>query len=506
MPQPASLPPTGRWASFLALAGGMLLPFAFAPFAVWPLAILLPALLLWLWQGQSPRRAAWLGLLFGLGLYSVGISWVYVSLHHYGHAPVAFAALATLLLILLMALYPALTGYLLARWGPRPGPACWLLAVPALWALLEWVRSWLFTGFPWLALGYSQIDSPLGGLASSLGVFGVSWAVMVSAGLLLLLIQSNGRGRLLWGGAGLILWAGAWVLGQAVWTEPAGDRLRISLVQGNIAQDQKFEPGELARTLRLYLDLSRQAAANSAVIIWPETAIPIFYQDAQEFIDYVQAEARRTGVDFMIGVPSGSWDTGVFHNSIISLGRSVGFYHKRRLLPFGEYLPARFVFNIFHRFVDIPMADFSSGRADQALLQVAGYPVGTSICFEAVFGSEIRLSLPEASFLVNVSNDAWFGDSLAPHQHLQIARMRAREAERYMARATNTGISAIIDSRGRVTARSGLFRTEVLQGEVGLRRGATPYVRLGDGLTVTLLAGLLGLALVRRPQTGYIKL
>jgi len=498
LPPLRSLPQTGLGASLPALAGGMLLPFAFAPFEVWPLAILPSALLLWLWRGQTPRRAAWLGFLFGLGLYSVGISWVYVSLHHYGHAPAAFAALATLLLILFMALYPALAGYLLARWAPRPGPVHWLLAAPALWALLEWVRSWLFTGFPWLALGYSQLDSPLGGLAPCLGVFGVSWAVMVSAGLLLLLIQSNWRGRLVWGGAAVVLWAGAWALGQAVWTEPAGDWLRVGLVQGNIAQDRKFQPGELAGTLGLYLDLSRQAAATSAVVIWPETAIPVFYQDAQEFVDYVQAEAQRTGVDFLIGVPSGSWDTGVFYNSIVSLGSSPGFYHKHRLLPFGEYLPARFVFNFFHRFVDIPMADFTPGRADQALLRAAGHPVGASICFEAVFGSDSRLSLPEASFLVNVSNDAWFGDSLAPHQHLQIARMRAREAERYMARATNTGISAIIDERGWVTAQSGLFRTEVLQGEVQPRRGATPYVRLGDGLAIALLAALLGVSMVCR--------
>jgi apolipoprotein N-acyltransferase len=435
-------------------------------------------------------------------MFGVGISWVYVSLHEYGHAPAAFAALVTLLLVLFMIPYPLAVGYFLARL--RPGAVKWLLVAPALWALLEWVRGWLFTGFPWLALGYSQIDGPLAGLAPSLGVFGVSWAVMVSAGLVLMLFHRDWRRGLSSGGAIVVFWSGAWGLGQLDWVEPVGEPIRVSLVQGNIPQDQKFDPDRLQSTLRHYARLSSTEAAGSDVIIWPETAIPVFYRDAEGFVRSLEAQARGDGVDYLIGVPSGSWDEGVFHNSVVSLGRSHGFYHKHRLLPFGEYLPLRSLLTFFHSLVDIPMADFTAGRADQALLRAGGHPVGVSICFEAVFGDEIRLSLPQARFLVNVSNDAWFGDSLAPHQHLQIARMRALEAGRYLARATNTGISAFVDNYGRITARSEQFRAEVLQARLQPLQGVTPYVRMGNGAIVTLLAVLLvlGVVLTRSNQSN----
>jgi apolipoprotein N-acyltransferase len=484
-----------RWGDALALAGGALLALAFAPFNLWPLAILLPALLLWLWQGATPWRAARQGLLFGLGLFGVGISWVYISLHSYGNAPPPFAALVTLLLILLMALYPAVVGWLLARGWPSPGPVHWLLAAPALWALLEWVRSWLFTGFPWLALGYSQIDSPLAGLAPYLGVFGVSWAVFLSAGLLLLAIQGERRMRRYAGALALLLWGGAWGLGRMEWVEPAGEPLRISLIQGNISQERKWLPEEMEDNVRVYIRLSVPAMADSDVIIWPEAAIPTFYQNVEEFAQALQQDAKDHNVDYLIGVPWGDGETGIFHNSVVSLGRVNNFYHKQRLVPFGEYLPLRSLFSFFRDFVDIPMADFTSGERTQPLLQAGGHPVGVSICFEAVFGSEIRNSLPQAQFLVNVSNDAWFGDSLAPHQHLQIARMRALEAGRYLARATNTGITAIVDDRGKIIARGAPFQAEVVKGKVQPLSGTTPYVLWGDKVTVLLLAGLLVLAL-----------
>ncbi|MCP5419172.1 MAG: apolipoprotein N-acyltransferase [Gammaproteobacteria bacterium] len=478
----------------LAVVLGALLPLAFAPFDVWPLAILGLAALFGLWQGQSPRRAAWRGGLFGLGWFGVGIYWVFISLHQYGHAPVAFAVLATLALILAMALYPAIMGYLLVRWAPRGDGLRWLMAAPALWTVLEWVRSWLFSGFPWMAMGYSQISSPLSGFAPYFGVFGVGWAVAMSAGLLLMLFRAQGWRRLSVGlGAG-VLWISAWMLAQVVWVEPAGEPLRVSLIQGNISQDRKFEPEELDNTLRRYAEMSAQVTPDSDVIIWPETAIPMFYDDAREFVEQLEAYAHRTGVDYLIGIPTGSWTTRVFQNSVLSLGSSQGFYHKHRLLPFGEYLPLRQLLSFFHNLVDIPLGDFTPGGKRQTLLRVAGQPVGVSICFEAVFGSEIRRTLPDARFLVNVSNDAWFGESLAPYQHLQIAQMRSLESGRYMARATNTGISAFIDSHGRIVKHSPLFQAVALTNPVQPLQGATPYVRWGDRPVVILMALLLGLA------------
>jgi apolipoprotein N-acyltransferase len=225
--------------------------------------------------------------------------------------------------------------------------------------------------------------------------------------------------------------------------------------------------------------------------------------DVRPFVAALAGEAQKAQVDYVTGIPTGSWETSVFHNSIIGVGRSPGLYHKRRLLAFGEYLPLRSFFLFFRDGVDIPMADFTPGTPEQPLFRAGGQPVGLSICFEAVFGSEIRRALPEATWLINLSNDAWFKDSTAPHQHLQIARMRALEVGRYLARATNTGVSAILDERGRIRVRGAQFQAEVVRGEVQPMHGLTPYARFGDWPAVAMMIGLLalGLFLGRRTLT-----
>jgi apolipoprotein N-acyltransferase len=385
----------------------------------------------------------------------------------------------------------------LARWGPPPDPLRWLLVFPALWTVMDWMRSWLFTGFPWLALGYSQTDAPLGSLASSLGVFGVGWAILLSAGLLWSVLHAAGwQARLNRLGWLAILWLGAWGLGQIHWVESAGSPLRVAIIQGNIAQDQKWRPDVLDETLAHYVQLSLPEHDRSDVIIWPETAIPAFYEHIRPFMDAMAARAQQDQVDYVTGLPTGSWETSVFHNSIARIGSTVDFYHKRRLLPFGEYLPLRGFFLFFRDWVTIPMADFTAGDPDQPLLKVGGQSVGVSICFEAVFGSEIRQALPDATWLINVSNDAWFKDSTAPHQHLQIARMRALEVGRYMARGTNTGISAIIDERGGIAVQGRQFQAEVIRGEVQPLSGLTPYARWGDSPIVVLMIALLLISLL----------
>ncbi|HNW77520.1 MAG TPA: apolipoprotein N-acyltransferase [Candidatus Competibacteraceae bacterium] len=490
-----------RLTELLILVSGALLPLAFAPFGLWPLAILLPAVLLWSWDHATPRQAAARGALFGVGLFGLGIYWIYISLHDYGNAPAPFAALATFAVVLLMALYPALSGWLLVRWGPPPGPLRWLLAFPALWTLIDWIRSWLFTGFPWLALGYSQTDTPLGQLAPYGGVFSLGWAVLLSAGLLWTLINSaTWRARLRWGSLLAALWLGAWALGQIDWVQAAGAPLRVTLVQGNIAQEQKWRPETLDATLERYVQLSLPEHGHSDVIIWPETAIPVFYDDVKPFITALGQRAREDGVAYISGIPTGSWETGVFHNSVISIGDTLGFYHKHRLLVFGEYLPLRGFFQFFRNWVTIPMADFSAGAIEQPLLRAGGQPAGVSICFEAVFGSEIRRALPEATWLINVSNDAWFKDSSAPHQHLQIVRMRAMEMGRALARATNTGLSALIDARGRIQVQGPPFVATTVRGSVQPLRGLTPYARFGDVPVLILMLCLLGVVFFLQPR------
>lgn len=479
----------------LALIAGALLVLAHAPFEWFWLAPPLYALLVWSWQDAGPRRAAWRGYLFGLGLFGCGVSWVYISLHTYGGAPPVFAALTTALLIGYLALYPALAGYLLNRFWPRPGPVRWLLVLPALWLLLEALRAWLLSGFPWLAPGYSQTTGPLAGLAPLGGVPLVGWAVLASAGLLLLIGYPRWRPpwlRASWFALLVGLWVGAGYADRLSWTAPAGEPLRVALIQGNIEQKQKWQPDSLERTLTLYSRLSADAADDSDLIVWPETAIPLFIEDLDPvYREALETHARETDTDYLIGAPSGNWDTREYYNGVLAVGGQGGFYRKHHLLPFGEYLPLRTLFDLFHRFVDIPMADFSAGAADQPLLRAGGHAVGVSICFESAFGNEIARALPDAAFLVNVSNDGWFGDSLAPAQHLQIARMRSIETRRWMARATNTGITALIDARGRVVEQVPQFEIAVLRGELQPLSGATPYVRIGDWPLGLMLCGLL---------------
>ncbi len=469
----------------LACSAGALLPLAFAPFNFYVLAMLTPATLFFLWRDVTPGRAAWRGWLFGLGQFGVGVNWVYISIHTFGHAPAVLTATLTLAFIAFLALYPALLGALTVRlFGHLDG---WrsLIVWPAGWVLLEWLRGWFLTGFPWLSLGYSQTDTPLAGYAPVLGVFGVSWMVVLAAGAITLLPRV--RAVLLL----LAIVGGGWLLQRVNWTHPVGDTLRVALIQGNISQAVKWEPDHREPTLDLYRDLTR-ANWNHDLIIWPETAVPIFYnQVADGFITDMQREARHEGVDLLIGIPVLDQHNDHYYNAMMSLGAQQTFYRKRHLVPFGEYLPWRPMLGWLLDFLQIPMSDFSAGAWHQPLLHAAGYPVSISICYEDAFGEEVIGDLPQAAYLVNVSNDAWFGDSLAPHQHLQIARLRALETGRYMLRATNTGISAIIGPRGRLLARSPQFQVHVLSGDIQPMAGATPYVRWGNRAVVALMVLLL---------------
>ncbi len=479
-----------------ALLVGAVLPLAFSPFDLQPLAYFTLAGFFLLQNGLAPRRALLRGWYFGLGLFGVGVSWVYVSIHYYGNAGIAASSSIALVLVAAMACYPALVAYGISRTGTTPNWMRHLLLWPAAWVLAEWLRGWILTGFPWLNLGYSQIDAPLVGFAPVFGVYAVSWVTALAAGLLAQAWtvrrswQSGG-----WLGGLLLLLLLGLVLNSITWTQPDGKRIRVSLLQGNIPQDQKWLPEQRVATVDRYASLSRDNKA-SQLIIWPETAIPAFYHQIEDdLLPQLQEAAERWHADLLIGIPVLDRDNWQYYNAVMSVGRSHGFYYKQHLVPFGEYMPLRPVLENFLSAIDLAMADFTEGAPDQTLLQGAKQPIGTSICYEVAFGEEVIRSLPEARLLVNVSNDGWFGDSLAPHQHLQIARMRARETERYMLRATNTGISAIIDDRGQVEQRSQQFEVAVLTGKVQPRRGATPYVNWGNGPVVSgaMLVLLLGL-------------
>ncbi len=480
---------TARWKNrLLALALGALLPLAFAPFGLWPVAILSLAGLFWLWQRVDAREAFALGYLFGLGQFGVGVSWVYVSMHLFGEAVAAVAGLITLAFIALSATFPALAGWLAARLTPADGLLRLMMAMPLAWLLLELLRGIFLGGFPWLDLGASQVDSPLAGFGPVLGEYGMSLAVALSATALVGLKRPLLALPLL-----ALVWGGGAALRTVEWVSPAGEPVSVAIVQGNVEQARKFDPERYEATLRTYRELT-EANADARLVIWPETAVPDLISQAAPFLVEMQDKARERGYQIVVGL----FDEdrfGRYYNGLLSLPVDGGRYHKRHLVAFGEYLPLRFLIEPFKAFIQVPMSDLSSGAAEQPLLRLAAQPAGASICYEAALSREIRRALPEAAFLVNASNDAWFGDSLAPHQHLQIASVRALETGRWMARATNTGISALIDPHGRVVTRTPQFEEAVLRGEITPMQGSTPFVRWGEWpLWLMAGLGLLGLA------------
>lgn len=487
-----------RRGDLLALGAGALLPLAFAPLDWYPLTFLALGTLFLLWRAVQPRRAFFRGWLFGVGLFGVGASWVFVSIHRYGNASAPLALLLTALFVVLLALFPALAGWLARRFGA--GTIGVALGFPAWWTLVEWMREWFLTGFPWLSVGYSQLDAPLGALAPVVGVYGVGAAAALTAGLGAAAFIGRGRGRLLPLAGIAVLWAAAWGLGTITWTHPTGEPLTVSLVQGNVSQGVKWQPGELRAILERYADLTERHW-DSRLIVWPETAVPAFYDQVSDgFLKPLAAVARRHGTALLIGVPVLGADGERYYNAVVRLGAGGAptFYYKHHLVPFGEYVPLHQYLDNLLRFLDIPWSNFSAGAAYQKPLKVAGRPIQTSICYEDAFPTEIIRYLPQTQLLVNVSDDAWFGDSLAPHQQLQIARMRARETGRYLLSDTNDGITAIVGPHGTVHARVPQFRRTVLTGTVRFMEGATPYVRWGNLPAVILGAlGALAAALVR---------
>ncbi|MFQ5468805.1 MAG: apolipoprotein N-acyltransferase [Gammaproteobacteria bacterium] len=479
----------------VALLAGAVLPLAYSPFDLYPIAIISTALLFVLWLEISPKRAFVRGFVFGLGMFSTGVTWIYVSIHDFGYVNHSLSILLTVLFVMVLSLFPAIAGYLASRiisaTRCRSRNMRLILVFPACWTLMEWVKGWFFTGFPWLSLGYSQIDAPLGGLASFVGVYGISLATAISAALLIATF-GNQHGRVRGGHLVALvgLWAVAVLTGMVAWTQPSGNPLRVSLVQGNIAQDFKWLPQMKEPTFELYRQMTRQNW-DSDLVIWPETALPAYYDEAASFLRDLAIEARENSTDILVGLVYQEEQGLKYYNSMVSIGSVEAMYHKHHLVPFTEYLPLKEVLAGIIDFMDVPMSDFSAGKVDQPLLEVAGQKIAMSICYEDAFGEETIVSLPAANLLVNVSNDAWFGTSIAPYQHLQIARMRARETGRAMLRATNTGLTAIIGHNGNLLSLAPQFQESVLTGTAQPRQGSTPYVMVGNSLVLLLIAAML---------------
>ncbi len=481
----------GRWAAGLT---GLLLPLAFAPFGWYPLAVPLLAAFMFLCEGQRPAEAAWRGFWFGFTAFAAGTYWLYTSIHVFGGAPVIVAAVLMLGLFCLMAAYTALAG---AGAAALPGLAPvlrWCVVWPALFTVLAWLRGFLFTGFPWLTLGYGQIDGPLAAWAPLAGVHGVSFVTVMLAGALLTLIRGGSIARMMAIGLIIVLFAATYALQTIRWTSPIGDDVRVSMVQGSISQDRKWLPEQLRPTLELYSRLTFEQDAD--LVIWPEVAVPALAREVQAFLDVVAAEARARDLQIYLGILTLDQDRRQYRNSLIGLGQHADQYHKRHLVPFGEFFPVPDFARRWMRSAGLPNQDTLAGSAEQSLLRLGDVQLAPTICYEDAYGAEQLGFLPAANLLISVSNDAWFGTTIAAHQHLQIARMRALETGRFMLRATNTGVTAIISPRGEIVARSPQFEPHVLSGVVQPYAGATLYVRFGNWPVLLICLALIAGAIV----------
>ncbi len=487
----------------LAVLAGVLSVASFAPFDFFPLVFIALFGLLWLLKSITPRQAFWRGFYFGVGLFGAGISWVYISIHEFGHTPAILAAFLTLLLVAYLSLFPGLFAWLVQRFRISEKPLLFLFMVPALWTLTEWIRGTLFTGFPWLNIGYSQIDTWLVGYAPVMGVYGLGFLMMLSVTAVFLLPRYKVVSLALL----VAIWASSWSLQFIEWATPAGKALNVTLLQGNISQLNKFQPENRARIMSLYEELTLENL-DADLIVWPETAVPAFYHAvAGNYISDILKVTREAGVDLLLGVPikkvTADSERVHYYNSAVALGTEFGVYNKRHLVPFGEVVPFGDVLRAIGGIFNVPLSDFSTGGI-QPPLSLAGQKAAISICYEIVFGEELAQTAGDSTMLINISNDAWFGDSLAPKQHFSMARMRVREMARPLLRATNTGITAFVDHKAFVTKQAPSFSVQVLKGQIQPMQGETLYVRFGNTIILVIISLILvlgGVALHRYHQS-----
>ena len=489
----------GRRGHWLALPAGAALAAAFAPVGSAPLAVLCPALLFVIWHGAAPRAAAWRGFLFSGGTFLAGTYWLYNSIHLVGQAPLWIALFLMLGLVAIMGSYTAMLGYAVARWGVATGPLRWLVLLPAGWVLVEWFRGWFLSGFPWLALGYSQLETPLRGYAPVAGVYGTSLAAALLAGALVTLVLGRRAARLVALAVVLAVSVGGALLTRVAWTQPRGTQVSVALVQGAVPQSMKWEAGQRERTLELYAGLTAPHLGTD-VVVWPEAALPALESDIRGFLDSLHAAARARSTDVIMGQLRRDPDTGAYYNAMVAFAGHEQWYYKRRLVPFGEFFPVPARVREWLRLMNLPYSDFEPGADDQRPLAAAGETFAPTICYEDAYASEQLQLARRSTLLVNVTNDAWFGDSTAPHQHLDISRLRSLETGRPMLRATNDGVTALIAHDGTLTGTLPQFQAGVLTGTVEPRVGLTPYVRFGNWpvLAIAFVAVGLGGAWPRR--------
>lgn len=478
----------------ISLFSGAVFSFALAPYYYWWLAILSPALLYASLRKRSAPQAFFIGWAYGFGLWFVGAFWLYTSIHVYGDTSAFLSVLMIAFMALVMGLFTALQTWIYRRFFPETP-----LTFAPLWIFFEWAKTWVFTGFPWLFVGYAFTERFLDNYAPLFGIFGVSFVVIILACALVEILNK----RVFWIIPSAILLLGAWGASYLQFVEKKAEKpLSVSLIQGNIPQDLKWLTEYQIKTLMIYANLSRTEWGRD-LIVWPESSIPMFQTDIEPFLDAMKVQSNKTGTAWVTGIPY--WDLKesqieqhpMYYNSIMASGdESNGLYKKQRLVPFGEYVPLSgwlsWVLPALQN--DPSMSGFSRGARDQKPLNVKNHALGAAICYEVAYPNLTRRNASQSDYLVTVSNDAWFTGTAGPWQHLQMVQMRAKENGRWFIRATNTGVTAFIDHHGHIVKQAPTDQTAILRGELPAMQGETLYMRLSDWpvLIVSLLLLLLG--------------
>ncbi|WP_143730739.1 apolipoprotein N-acyltransferase [Microbulbifer sp. GL-2] len=507
-------------------AGG-LMTLSLAPFNYWACGLLSLALLAWLYLMASGgktlrgRTTLWLAFCYGLGLFTSGGSWVYISITNFGNSSVPLGLALTGSFVALMAILLAAPFYFLGRFTDNK--FSFALAFAALWFISEWFRSWIFTGFPWLFSGYAHLETWLSGWAPIVSVYGIGLLLAFSAAVLALaasgrLTPLKQRSHIALLSVALFPWPIGAALANVEWTHAEGKIITVGLVQANIPQEKKWLPEFRGETISRYQDGTRALSDKDVdVIIWPEAALPMLYGQAPNLMRALQRNAEKTGVDLISGIlydirdPNGG--SGVVHNSAAVYGRSPSVYHKRHLVPFGEYVPLEDFIRGTIEFFNLPTSFIRSGPEEQRPLNAAGASWAPLICYEIVYPRLVSNSALSAQVLLTISNDAWFGESIGPLQHMQMAQMRALETGRYLVRGTNTGVTAIVDPRGRILKQLPQFEQANMTGDIRAMRGSTPFMLAGISIVFALALPMLALAAILRrkradktgnPATGEV--
>ena len=489
-------PPIKSLKAAAALAAGALVPFSLAPYNNLLLGFAGVSLFAWLILQPASKKALFTtAFFFGLGLFGIGVSWIYVSIRDYGQVLPILSFLMIGGFVAFLSLIFALPWVLMNKL-PK-SPIVKIFGFAAMWLLVEWIRGWFLTGFPWLYIGHGHLTSPLAGLAPIIGALGIGFVQALICATLGLSVADLGKTNSLRTACllAIILFAASPLLIPLKWTE-ALEPIEVTMVQPNIALEDKWDPALRQVNLQRLINLTENQW-DTDLLIWPEAALPLATLGQDSLLSELSS---YLGPDTTLLTGRLVYDAYEerYLNNLIALGDGGGEYSKRRLVPFGEYVPLEDQLRGLIAFFDLPMSVIDSGDKNQALLEAGSLQVASAICYEIAYAAQVARDSREANLILTVSNDTWFGNSIGPHQHFQIAQIRALENSKPVIRDTNNGITGLIDHHGQVITRADQFTETFLVGNIEPQSGMTPFSRWGQLPMVLLCLGIFAAALVRR--------